>query len=125
MPAARIYQVYAGRTGDRYLAHPIEELAKFEQDFAELEKKFGDVKFIGGDLIPPANVDQLAEKVRAALGRNQPAPPLPRPRRPLGRTPGETACRGEGPFPLARNATNGRREPHGRVQRGLRLELRL
>ena len=62
----RIYKVYAGRTGDMYLARPTEELAKFEQYFAELEKKLGDVKFIGGDMIPPANVDQLAEKVRDA-----------------------------------------------------------
>ncbi len=66
LPPARIYKVYAGRTGDMYLAHPTEELAKFEQYFAELEKKLGDVKFIGGDLIPPAEVDQLAAKVRDA-----------------------------------------------------------
>ena len=63
---ARIYKVYAGRTGDKYLAHPTEELAKFEQYLAGLEKKLGDIKFIGGDMIPPANVDQLAEKVRDA-----------------------------------------------------------
>ena len=66
LPPARIYKVYAGRTGDMYLAHPTEELAKFEQYLAELEKKFGDIKFIGGDLIPPAQVDQLAEKIRDA-----------------------------------------------------------
>ena len=63
---ARIYKVYAGRTGDMYLAHPTEELAKFEQYLAALEKKFGDIKFIGGDMIPPANVDQLAQKIRGA-----------------------------------------------------------
>lgn len=66
LPPARIYKVYAGRTGDMYLAHPTEELAKFEQYFAGLEKKFGDIKFIGGDMIPPTNVDQLVEKVRDA-----------------------------------------------------------
>lgn len=66
LPPARIYIVYAGRTGDFYLAHPTEELAKFEQYFAQLEAKLGNVKFIGGDLIPPTNVDQLAEKVRGA-----------------------------------------------------------
>ena len=64
LPPARIYKIYAGRTGDMYLAHPTEELAKFEQYFTDLEKKLGDVKFIGGDMIPPANVDELAEKVR-------------------------------------------------------------
>ena len=30
LPPARIYKVYAGRTGDMYLAHPTEELQKFE-----------------------------------------------------------------------------------------------
>jgi hypothetical protein len=66
LPPAKIYKIYAGRTGDMYLARPTEELGKFEQYFANLEKKFGDVKFVGGDMIPPANVDQLAEKVRDA-----------------------------------------------------------
>ena len=66
LPPARIYKVYVGRTGDEYLAHPTEELAKFEKYLAGLEKKFGDIKFIGGDMIPPANADQLAEKIRDA-----------------------------------------------------------
>ncbi len=66
LPPAKIYKVYAGRTGDLYLARPTEELARFEQYFKDLEQKLGDVQFIGGDMIPPANVDQLAEKVRGA-----------------------------------------------------------
>jgi hypothetical protein len=66
LPPARIYKVYAGRTGDMYLARPTEELQKFEEYFAGLEKTLGDVKFIGGDMIPPTEVDQLAEKVRDA-----------------------------------------------------------
>jgi hypothetical protein len=66
LPPAKIYKVYAGRTGDMYLARPTEELGRFEQYFADLEKRLGDVQFIGGDMIPPANVDQLAEKVRGA-----------------------------------------------------------
>ena len=40
----------------------------------DLEKKLGDVKFIGGDMIPPANVDQLAEKVREADARAADSP---------------------------------------------------
>jgi len=68
LPPARIHVVYAGRTGDMYLAHPTDQLEKFAQYFAGLEKKFGDLKFIGGDLIPPTPVDQLAEKVRDADG---------------------------------------------------------
>jgi hypothetical protein len=64
LPPAKIYKIYAGRTGDMYLAHPTEELARFEQYFTGLEKKFGDVKFVGGDMVPPTDVAQLAEKVR-------------------------------------------------------------
>ncbi len=66
LPPTRIYKVYVGRTGDLYLARPTEELARFEKYLTDLEQKMGDVKFIGGDMIPPANVDQLAEKVRGA-----------------------------------------------------------
>jgi hypothetical protein len=64
LPPAKIYKIYAGRTGDMYLAHPTEELARFEQYFTGLEKKFGDVKFVGGDMVPPTDVAQLAAKIR-------------------------------------------------------------
>lgn len=64
LPPTRIYQVYAGRTGDMYLAHPTEELARFEKYLADLEEKLGDIKFVGGDMIPPTHVDQLADKVK-------------------------------------------------------------
>lgn len=66
LPPTKIYQIYAGRTGDMYLARPTEELARFQQYFKDLEQKHGDIRFVGGDLIPPANVDQLADKVRDA-----------------------------------------------------------
>ena len=56
----KIHVVYAGRTGDAYLTQPTEELGKFRRYFAELEKKLGDVKFVGGDMIPPADVAQVA-----------------------------------------------------------------
>ena len=52
--------------GDAYLTHPTEELAKFDKYFAELEKKLGDVKFVGGDMIPPAEVDEVAAKLKDA-----------------------------------------------------------
>ncbi len=68
LPPAKIYKVYAGRTGDAYLTHPTEEIGKFDTYFAELEKKLGDVKFIGGDLIPPANAGQVAAKLAGADG---------------------------------------------------------
>jgi hypothetical protein len=66
LPPARIYKVFAGRTGDAYLTRPTEELAKFDKCFADLEKKLGDVKFIGGDLVPPTDVAQVAAKLKGA-----------------------------------------------------------
>ena len=66
LPPAKIYKVFAGRTGDSYLTHPTEELARFDKYFADLEKKLGDVKFIGGDLVPPAAVDKVAAKLKEA-----------------------------------------------------------
>jgi hypothetical protein len=65
-PPVKIYKIFAGRTGDFYLTRPTEELAKFNQYFSELEKKLGDVQFVGGDLMPPADAGQLAEKVKEA-----------------------------------------------------------
>lgn len=62
----KIYKIYAGRTGDYYLTRPTEELARFEKYFSDLERKLGDVRFIGGDMIPPSNVEQIAAKVREA-----------------------------------------------------------
>jgi hypothetical protein len=60
---AKIHKLYAGRTGDFYLTRPTEELQKFESFFADLEKKLGDVKFVGGEMIPPAKVDEVAAKL--------------------------------------------------------------
>ena len=63
---ARIYKVYAGRTGDAYLTRPTAEIEKFEKYFADLQKKLGDVEFIGGDLVPPANTTDIAAKLKNA-----------------------------------------------------------
>jgi hypothetical protein len=66
LPPAKIYKVFAGRTGDSYLTHPTDELAKFDKYLAELENKLGDVKFIGGDLIPPTKAEETAAKLKDA-----------------------------------------------------------
>ena len=66
LPPAKIYKVFAGRTGDAYLTRPTEELARLDKYFADLETKLGDVKFIGGDMIPPAEVGQVAAKLKDA-----------------------------------------------------------
>jgi len=66
LPPAKIYKVFAGRTGDMYLAHPTDQLEKFDKYFADLEAKLGNVKFIGGDLVPPAKADEVAAKLKDA-----------------------------------------------------------
>ena len=66
MPPVKIHTVFAGRVGDSYLMRPAEELAKFQKHFADLEGKLGDVKFVGGDLVPPADVGAVAAKLADA-----------------------------------------------------------
>ena len=66
MQPAKIYRLFVGRTGDGYLTHPTEEIGKFNQYFTDLEKKLGDVQFLGGDLVPPAEVAAVAEKAKNA-----------------------------------------------------------
>lgn len=68
MPAVKIHQVYVGRTGGIYLSRPAEEIARFEKYLAKVERKLGDVKFVGGELVPPAKVDEMVAKVKDADG---------------------------------------------------------
>jgi len=68
MPVVKIHQVYVGRTDGIYLSRPTEEIAKFENYLANLERKLGDVKFVGGGLVPPAEVDEVVTKVKDADG---------------------------------------------------------
>jgi len=63
LPAVKIYKVYIGRTGGIYLSRPREEIAKFEKYLANVERKLGDVKFLGGELVPPAEVDKVVAKL--------------------------------------------------------------
>jgi hypothetical protein len=64
----RIYKVYVGRTGGIYLSRPTEEIDRFDRYLAGLERKLGGVKFIGGELIPPADVEQVVAKLTDADG---------------------------------------------------------
>ncbi|MGA2063486.1 MAG: hypothetical protein ABSG86_00875 [Thermoguttaceae bacterium] len=66
LPPAKIYKVFAGRTGDAYLTRPTEELVKLNKYLADLENRLGDVKFVGGDLVPPAKVQEVAAKLKDA-----------------------------------------------------------
>jgi len=67
-PPVKICKVYVGRTGGIYLSRPTEEIGKFDKYLAQLEQKLGDVKFIGGDLVPPTEVAQVVAKLREADG---------------------------------------------------------
>jgi len=66
LPPVKIYKVFAGRTGGHYLSRPEAEMAKFDQFFAQIEAKLGDVKFVGGDMIPPDKVGDVAAKLMDA-----------------------------------------------------------
>jgi hypothetical protein len=66
LPPVRIHKVYVGRTGDLYLAHPTEELSRFEHYLSHLERRVEDVKFVGGEMVPPESVDQIAQRVSKA-----------------------------------------------------------
>ncbi len=68
LPPVKIHKVYVGRTGGIYLSRPTDEIAKFDKRLAAIEKKLGNVKFVGGELIPPAKVDEVAAKMTGADG---------------------------------------------------------
>lgn len=65
LPSVKIYKIFIGRTGG-YMARPTEEIQKFNDRLAGLEKKLGNVQFIGGEVIPKVNVNQVAAKARGA-----------------------------------------------------------
>ncbi len=67
-PPVKIHKVYVGRTGGIYLSRPTDEIEKFEKHLAGVEKKLGDVKFTGGELVPPAQLDAVAAKAKDADG---------------------------------------------------------
>jgi hypothetical protein len=54
LPPVKIHKVYVGRTGMAWPKPEIDlpaEVAKFEKHLLEVEKKLGDVKFVGGELV--------------------------------------------------------------------------
>ncbi len=68
LPTARIYKVYAGRTGDAYLTRPAEEIPRFEKHLAELDKHKG-VPVIVACRLGPQSVDGV--KVLRSAGFTQ------------------------------------------------------
>ena len=70
---ARIYKIYTGRSGVDsrgvlYLTWSKEEVARLDKYLQDLEKRLGDVTFIGGETIPPADVAEVAARAESADG---------------------------------------------------------
>lgn len=68
LPPVRIHQAYIGRTGGIYLSRPQEEIGKFQKHLAKIERELGDVKFVGGEVIPPADLPGVLAKAEKADG---------------------------------------------------------
>ena len=68
MPPVKIYKLFVGRTGGIYLSRPTPEIEKLNRYCTGIEHKLGDVKFIGGQIVPPADVDQVLPKLKEADG---------------------------------------------------------
>lgn len=64
----KIHQIYVGRTGGIYLSRPAEEIEKFQKYLAGVERKLGNVEFVGGELVPPGNVSEIVTKLPNADG---------------------------------------------------------
>lgn len=67
-PPVKIYKVFVGRTGDIYMSRPTEEIGKLNEYLAGVEQRLGDVQFIGGDLIPPADAAAVLPNLAGADG---------------------------------------------------------
>jgi len=72
---AIIYKLFIGRSGARvnaagrsvqYLTWGEEEVTKMNNYLRDLEKKLGDVRFVGGETIPPVDVAEVAAKAASA-----------------------------------------------------------
>ncbi len=65
-PPIRIHHVFVGRTGDIYLSRPTEEIGRFKEHLARIERNLGDVRFVGGESVPPAGGEEIVEKLKDA-----------------------------------------------------------
>ena len=68
MEPVKIYKVFVGRTGGIYLSRPGDEVDKFNKHLAKIESELGDVVFMGGEMIPATNVDDVIGKIAKADG---------------------------------------------------------
>ncbi len=68
LPPVKIYKVFIGRTGDIYMSRPTEEIGKLNDYLAGIEKKFGDVQFLGGETVPPTEVEKVLPNLNGVDG---------------------------------------------------------
>lgn len=68
MPPIKIYKVFIGRTGDIYMSRPTEEIGKLNEYLAGIEKRMGDVQFVGGEMIPPSEASAILPNLAGADG---------------------------------------------------------
>lgn len=66
LPPVRIHKVFVGRSGDSYLTRPTEEVARLEKYLRDLETRLGDIRFVGGDHVPPAKPEAIATRLKDA-----------------------------------------------------------
>lgn len=65
MPPVKIYKIFIGRTGG-YMARPTEEIQRLNDYLAGLEKKLGNVQFLGGEIVPTAQIDEVTARAAGA-----------------------------------------------------------
>jgi len=66
LPPVKIHKVFVGRTGGIYCSRPKEEITRFNERLGKLEGRLGNVKFVGGEVIPPANAAKVAANLKDA-----------------------------------------------------------
>jgi hypothetical protein len=64
----KIHTVFVGRTGDIYLSRPTEEIGRLKEHLTQIERKLGDVTFVGGESIPPTDAGEVVGKLADADG---------------------------------------------------------
>jgi hypothetical protein len=65
MPPVKIHKIFIGRTGG-YMARPTEEIQKLNDYLSGIEKKLGNVQFIGGETVPKMKVDEVVASAAGA-----------------------------------------------------------
>lgn len=65
MPSVKIHKIFIGRTGG-YMARPTEEVQQLNDHLDGLQKRLGNVEFVGGEIIPKVAVDAVASQAAGA-----------------------------------------------------------